>query len=289
MSAAPRSLRIPGAHGLSLHALEWSREGDPLLLLHGFGHDGHVWDGVAPALRARHRVLALDQRGHGESDRDPERRYSHEAFARDLRALTEALGPARVVLVGHSMGGYGALHFAAKYADRVRAIALIDAGCELTRGAASTMRFDRLADEPSFASHAEYESLLERLYPRVASERRAQLARHWLRRREDGRLVLKLDPAFLRPRHGYDPKKDRGDWAARESALLWDVVAGLRCPTLVVRGAESPVLLPEIARRMAHAVLADGRLVEIPDAGHPVMLDNPAALGAALTEFLGSL
>ncbi len=128
--------------------------------------------------------------------------------------------------------------------------------------------------------------MLARLYPRAAPERRARLARHWLRRRDDGRFVLKLDSAFMRPRHGYDPKKDRGAWAERETAFLWDVLARLECPVLVARGAESPVLASDTARRMVDEVLRNGHLVEIPDAGHPVMLDNPGALADALFDFV---
>ena len=75
-------------------------------------------------------------------------------------------------------------------------------------------------------------------------------------------------------------------WAAEETARLWAMLSRLRCPVLVVRGAESRMLRDEVARRMAEDVLYDGRLAVIPDAGHPVMVDSPEALGDAIRSFL---
>jgi pimeloyl-ACP methyl ester carboxylesterase len=282
----PQSLKLPGAHGLTLHALEWSDVGAPLILLHGFGLDAHVWDEVAPRLAPAFRTVALDLRGHGDSDRDAERRYSHAAIGRDLEAVTRALGAEPCVLVGHSMGAYGALHLCARHPERVRALGLVDAGPDLTSRGVSSMRFRSLDEEPSFGNCAEYERVLARSHPLAAPETLARLARYGLRPRDDGRLVPKLDIAFMRPRHGYDPSRDRAAWAERESAYLREVLEGLRVPTRVIRGAESPVLRRETAQWMVGELLADGSLEEIPRAGHAVMLDNPQGLADALNRFL---
>ena len=71
----PRSLRVAGSDGLNLRLLEWSSEGVPMLLIHGFGNEAHIWDDFAPVVVSHYRVLALDLRGHGESAWDPEKRY----------------------------------------------------------------------------------------------------------------------------------------------------------------------------------------------------------------------
>ena len=281
----PRTLQLPAAHGLSLRALEWSDAGEPLLLLHGFGHDAHVWDDVAPALAERFRVVAPDLRGHGDSDRDAEARYGHEAIGLDLEAAAGALGSPAFRVAGHSMGAYGALHWAARHPARVCALALIDAGPALSSAGVSRMRFRRLREEPTFAGPEEYARVLARLHPLADAGRLARLARHGLRARDDGRLVPKLDPAMLKRRRGFDPAKDRDAWAERESAFLWKVLRELRNPTLVVRGAESPVLARETAERMRDEALRRGKLVEIPRAAHAVMLDNPEALAIALADF----
>ena len=81
----PISHRIKGAHGLELHLLEWSTEGVPLVLLHGLGNEAHLWDDFVPSVAPHYRVLALDQRGHGDSDWDPEARYDALARARAER------------------------------------------------------------------------------------------------------------------------------------------------------------------------------------------------------------
>jgi pimeloyl-ACP methyl ester carboxylesterase len=275
---------LPGAHELELHALEWSRDGAPLLLLHGFGHDAHVWDDVAPALAGRYRTLALDHRGHGESDRDPKLRDSHEAIGKDLEVLTREL-PGPCAVVGHSMGAYGALHLIARHPDRVSALVLVDAGLDLTTTGVSKLRFQSWTDAPSFADHSAYQRVLQKMFPLAPAATLARLAQSWLRPREDGRLELKLDLAFLRPRGAYDPRVDRAAWAERESAFLWGTLAEIRVPTLVVRGAESVVLTRETAQRMVD-ILRDGQLAEVASAGHAVMIDNPIGLTATLDAFL---
>jgi pimeloyl-ACP methyl ester carboxylesterase len=94
-----------------------------------------------------------------------------------------------------------------------------------------------------------------------------------VRRREDGKYVWKWHEGLL-----WGPSPVEGDY--------WDTLRAIQCPTLVVRGAESPILPREMAERMVRA-LRDGRLVEIPRAGHAVQEDNAPALVAAVREFLG--
>ena len=96
----PRSRRIPGSDGLSLHVLEWSDEGTPLVLVHGFGNEAHIWDDFAPLVADHYRVIAIDQRGHGDSSHDPEQRYDYDFLVADLEAVTAALGIERLVLSG---------------------------------------------------------------------------------------------------------------------------------------------------------------------------------------------
>jgi pimeloyl-ACP methyl ester carboxylesterase len=256
------------------------------MLLHGFGHSARVWDDLVPALGDGFRTIAIDQRGHGDSERDPEARYSHPDFGRDLEPLTRSFAPGPIALIGHSLGAYGVLHFVDAHPERVCALVLIDAGVELTSPKISTFKAEGHAKDPSFESVAEYERTLERALAFATAERRARLARDWVAKGDDGRYRLKLDPAILLPRRGYDPLGDRSVWAAEETERLWAMLSRLRCPVLVVRGAESRMLKDEIARRMAEDVLHDGRLTVIPAAGHPVMVDNPEALGVAIRSFL---
>jgi pimeloyl-ACP methyl ester carboxylesterase len=284
-TSEPASRRVAGHHDLSLHLVEWSDAGPPLLFLHGFGHSARIWDPFARALASRYRTLALDQRGHGDSDHDPEFRYHHASTARDVESVAKHLGP----LVGHSMGGYAAIRYAARHPSNVTKLVLVDAGPELSVASRATRAESREPRSPAFASPADYTRVLARLYPRAKVSMLENLAPHWLRQRPDGRWEPKLDPAFLRPKSGADPENrrnfDRNAWAREEEQRLWDALGHISCPTLVVRGALSPSLSQETVDRML-TVLSDARAVTVPDAGHVVMLENPDGLGAALAGFL---
>ena len=85
MEATSRHVR--GADGNGIHVLEWSTEGVPLLLLHGFGNEAHIWDDFAPAVAPYYRTIAMDHRGHGDSDWDSEQRYGYEAMVRDVESV----------------------------------------------------------------------------------------------------------------------------------------------------------------------------------------------------------
>ncbi len=289
----PTSIRVAVTHGLSLHVLEWSHDGVPLLFVHGFGNEAHVWDDLAPEVAPYYRTLAVDLRGHGASDRDPEARYDYDVHVADLEALTEALGIDRLVLVGHSLGGRISMRFAGRHPERVAGLVIIDSAPELdARGTVriqlDVQRSGEAAGDsagPSFASEAEYRALLARQYPAADSAALQRLARHGLRARADGRFEPRLDPAWFRGRQRASEAEMR-EREGRLTAELWAALARVPCPTLVIRGAASDVVSADVAERMAEEVLAQGRLVVVPRAGHSVMIDNPEACREALTTFV---
>jgi pimeloyl-ACP methyl ester carboxylesterase len=257
-----------------------------MLLLHGFGNEAHVWDDFAPEVAPYYRVLALDHRGHGDSDRDPERRYGYDALVRDVQAVADHLGIERLVVVAHSMGGRTAIRFAGKHPERMAGLVIVDAGPDLDWRGALKIRDDAARAPDSFASLREYENLLATALPMAPPEAIARLARHALRRREDGRFEHKLDPVF---RAGIRRDAD-AQQMARESRgdadELWAALARIPCPTLVVRGAASDVLSPETADRMVDEVLPDGTLAVVPQAAHAVMVENPEGFNEAVTRFV---
>ena len=282
---APRSIRLPGTHGLDLHALEWSQDGTLLLFLHGFSNDAHVWDWVAPVLAPHYRVVALDQRGHGDSGRDPEGRYDHETMARDANAAIESLGASRVVLVGHSLGGRVAMRFAGLFPEKLAGLVIVDSAPDLDARGTTRISLDVQQQDWSFASVADYERVLQRQYAVTRPEILAKLAAHWTRARPDGRHELKLDPGFMKARKGVSPE-DAKAWSEQEAKHLWAALAALPCPTLVVRGAASDVMSAEVADKMVDEVIPNAKLETVARAGHSVMLDNPEAFEKALTAFV---
>ncbi|HEU0074180.1 MAG TPA: alpha/beta hydrolase [Dehalococcoidia bacterium] len=123
----PLLRRVP-AGGLQLSVREWSGAGRPFLLVHGLASNAKTWDGVAQRLSsAGHRVVAVDQRGHGLSDK-PESGYGFADVTADLRALIDSLDMPRPILAGQSWGGNVVLHFAARYPDIAAGLVLVDGG-----------------------------------------------------------------------------------------------------------------------------------------------------------------
>ena len=281
----PARRRIPVTDGLELQLYEWSQEGVPILMLHGFGNDAHVWDDFAPAVAPYYRVLALDQRGHGDSDIDPERRYDSLSMARDVEAACEVLDLKRLVLVGHSMGGRVGIHFAARNPEKMAGFIIVDSGAELDRRGTSRIRLEAEEAQVDFASPREFEALLHRNYPATRPEILRRLSHHWLRERSDGRFEPKLDPAFRKLPAGMT-REEFEQAAVADGRALQEALEKIACPTLVVRGAASDVLSAEEADRMADETLSNGRLAVVSQAGHSVMLDNPEGFLDAVSGFV---
>lgn len=265
-----RSFTTSAPDGVTLHTL---RHGDPagpaLVLLHGGGANAHWWDAVAPRLAERFHVVALDFRGHGDSDRPGKRNPGD--FQRDLEALLEHLGAPDAVLVGHSMGAHVALaHAAAPGPSRgPRAVVAV----EVARGGGSRerrrMRLALLAarSHPTRAAAVERFRLLPPS-PHASEAVRRRLAEHSVAELPDGRFGYKFDPRWFGV-----PPAPRPD------------LARVGAPTLVVRGAESGLLSPEGAAELARE-LPDARVVEIAGAGHNVHVERPEAFLDAVLPFL---
>lgn len=258
----------------------------PLLFVHGFGNEAHIWDEFAAELAPYYAVHALDWRGHGESDWHPEGAYDWDDHLRDLEAVVEQLGFERFVLCGHSLGGRVSLLFAGKYPERLAGLVIVDTGPEHDPRGQVRIRMDTESHpDPTFASLDEYQTMLAHQYFAATPEAIARMAEHGVRRRDDGRYVLKMDPAlrdFGRASLPAD-ELERRDRALTER--LWKACETVPCPTLVVRGAASDILSPEVADRMADEVLAQGQLAVIARASHSVMTDNPAEFARALRRF----
>lgn len=274
MNPQPRSLRFDAEPGVSLHCLHWrankvGNDPSPIILLHGGGANAHWWDHLAGRVAADHPVYALDFRGHGDSSYPEERRVG--AFNDDLEALLRWLGREDVHLVGHSLGAAVALDHASRFAA-TRSIVLVD----LARGSTSgSRRRARLA----LAMRRTYQSREDaierfRFLPESshASEAlRLHVARESVREEPSGRFGYKFDPVWFSL-----PSRPRPD------------LDDLRCPTLLLRGGESALLSRDAAADFISKV-ADGRLVEIPEAGHHILIDQPEALLAQIQAFLSEV
>jgi pimeloyl-ACP methyl ester carboxylesterase len=256
--------------GVALHAIH---HGDPsrpaLVLLHGGGANAHWWDEIAPALAERFHVVALDFRGHGDSDA-PEPHPG--AFQHDLVGLLEHLGAADAALLGHSMGGHVALEHAARYggARQPRAVVAVDVARGVGTRTRRVMRL-ALAARRSYKSREEAIARFRFLPPAPGAPEalRARVASASVREQPDGRFGFKFDPRW------FALPPDRPPDLARVTS-----------PTLIVRGTESSLLSREGAQALAGEIRGVARLVEIDGAGHNVHLEQPERFLAAVLGFL---
>jgi pimeloyl-ACP methyl ester carboxylesterase len=286
----PTSIRLPGADGNMIHALEWSREGTPLILVHGFGNNARIWDEFAPLAAPHYRVVAIDLRGHGDSDHDPERRYQWDDHVRDLEAVTAALEIDRMVLVGHSLGGRTCLLFAGRNQARMAGLVVVDTGPEHDPRGQIRIRQEvegRTSDggDGSLASVKEYEQILAHNYPAGAPASIKRMAESELKQREDGRWVRKADPAFMSSM-ATASADEQAAYEEETRTKLWHACETVPCPTLVVRGAASDILSADTADKMVDDVLQNGTLAVVAQAAHSVMTDNPEGFNEAVSEFV---
>jgi pimeloyl-ACP methyl ester carboxylesterase len=255
--------------GLRLHVLDWGGDGrTPLLLLHGFTGHAHAWDTLSIALQPHFHVYALDQRGHGDSD--PSDVYNPVVAFDDISGVVDQLGMKSAVFVGLSMGGRNAMYFTAKRPEVVRKLVIVDIGPEISKRAAAAPPGPPEPDTWDSIEQAARHLYAGNAYPGIHYYR--WVAAHSLRQRPDGALVWKWHPSVKERRSTGDV-----DW--------WALLKTITPPTLVLRGAESPILDRDVAERMARE-LPDGRFIEIPRAVHTLHEDNPEAVLAALKEFL---
>lgn len=273
MEPREREIRLGG---LRFHYLEWGASGaSPLVLLHGFGSHARSWDHVALALADRFRVLALDQRGHGDSDRARDGNYTVRVMAGDLEAFADALCPGRFSLVGLSMGGRISIAYTASHLRRVERLVLVDIGPEIAPEGLARIRTTVSNVPEELESEKQAYRILRAAVPRYSEPLLRHRLKHSFNRLPNGKLTWKYDKVLR------DQTRER----TRDIPNLWPDLARITRPTLIVRGAESDVLSPEIAKRMLET-LKDGRLVEIPDAGHTVPGDQPEAFIKAVRAFL---
>jgi pimeloyl-ACP methyl ester carboxylesterase len=260
--------------GVRLACRDFGGEGHAVAFLHGLAGHADEWTETASWLTAEARVLAFDARGHGRSERHP-KDVSHDARVDDVAFVVEQLEVGPVVLVGQSVGGLTALSVAARYASRVRALVLVEASPSDGGDADATAEEVGAALRSWPVPFASRDAATAFFRDRFGVALAAQAWTDGLERSEDG----------WRPRFDVDVMVE----TLREelAAPTWSEWEQLSCPVLIVRGERgtlTPAVVNEMLTRLPHA-----RLVQIPDAGHDVHLDQPQQWREALEQFAHSL
>jgi pimeloyl-ACP methyl ester carboxylesterase len=273
---------------VSLRLWEWGDPAaPPVVMAHGFFDHGRMFDGIAPRVAALgYHVVAVDQRGHGDSSRVSSNNW--EGFTIDLALLARRLGPP-AVLVGHSFGGGQVLGAASAFPELVTKVVNIDGmgpPPEYLRDDANTLPFWLATAEQIWRQpQREYSSLEEmaarrkEMNPRMPPEWLLHLARHGSRPGPGGGLVWKSDQNL----------RIRSPGPMREETMQAQY-AGIRCPILVLTGAEPDVFsgLAEDVLQARLAVMPDVEHHAVSGAGHFVHLEQPDVVMEHLERFLGA-
>lgn len=286
----PRTLRFRGHEGVALVADAWGEpDAPPVLLLHGGGQTRHAWRGTAQAIaREGWYALAMDLRGHGDSDWSPSGDYSVDAFVADVRAVVATLRR-RPVLVGASLGGLASLVAAGESArpsgqgnphPLAAALVLVDVAPRIELAGAQRIRGFMLGRPEGFASMEEAAAAVAAYLPHRRRPPDLRGLERNLRRDASGRWRWHWDPNFMT---GPRPPAD-----VANPARLSAAARALTVPTLLVRGRSSDVLSEEGAREFL-ALVPHARYVDVSGAGHMVAGDRNDAFALAVLGFLRDL
>jgi esterase len=276
----PGTVTLPEDHqiivgSMRFHYLDWGGAGPSMLFLHGGGLNAHTWDIVCLMLRDRYRCIALDQRGHGDSEWSPVNDYAVETQLGDVEGFIKQLRVESPVLIGQSMGGLNSIAYGVRHSRETRGLVVVDVGPEINP--AGTQRIREFASTPELDSP---EAFLERAVKFNPLRNPAVLKRslyYNLRQTPVGKWVLKHDQ-----RRG---SEEYARIAAAQRERLAQQIPRISCPTLIVRGALSDVLTDDAADKFARS-LPQGRWVRVEAAGHNVQGDNPGGLLEVLAPFL---
>jgi 3-oxoadipate enol-lactonase len=245
-------------------------EGTPVVLVHGFPFDSEMWEQQVDALGDKFRVVTIDLLGFGESDAPHDRSaYSIETYADQVKAVVDALGVGKVVLVGLSMGGYVTFAFMRKYRDFAAGVVLADTRAE----ADAPEAIERRTAQQKQVSEQGTAELIDALTGTYVSQATMD-------KKKD--VVERVKSLMDNPAYGFIGALE----ALKNRLDSTDGLVEIKVPTLIVVGEKDALTPPELSRKM-HEHIGESRLVVIPEAGHMSNLESPDVFNGALAEFLG--
>ncbi|WP_276026105.1 alpha/beta fold hydrolase [Mycolicibacterium murale] len=278
MLSTPSTVEFAGADGLTLVADEWNRgtPGQSILLLHGGGQNRHSWKKTGQILADKgFHVVAVDTRGHGDSDRSPDADYAVESLAADVHALIEAVGPP-VVLIGASMGGLTGILVASQAGPQgVAKLVLVDVVPRFEKSGSARIRDFMFNHVHGFDSLEEAADAVADYLPHRTRPRNPEGLKKNLRLR-GGRWYWHWDPAFL--------TKPADDPFERTDKLE-EAAMGLQIPLLLIRGKLSDVVSAEGVDDFLQKV-PRAEFVELAEAGHTAAGDDNDAFSEVVVRFV---
>ena len=276
----PRTVEFRGVEDLTLVADEWNHDassGRPtVLMLHGGGQNRHSWKNTGQILAdADFHVVALDSRGHGDSDRSPDANYIVDALCADTLQVVEQIGRP-VILIGASMGGMtGILAADAAGPEKVTKLVLVDVVPRYEKSGSARIREFMFSHVHGFETLDDAADAVAAYLPHRAKPRSPEGLKKNLRRR-DGRWYWHWDPKFL--------TAPADDAFVREEKLEQAAI-DLTIPILLIRGKLSDVVSPEGVKDFLDKV-PHAEFVELSGAGHTAAGDDNDAFSDAVVQFV---
>ncbi|MBI5566357.1 MAG: alpha/beta hydrolase [Chloroflexi bacterium] len=276
--------RFIQANGLKFHTIDWGGRGEPIVLLHGLASQAHIWDLVAPLLIESFRVVAIDQRGHGLSDK-PDTGYDFTSMTRDLDQILMALEIERATLIGHSWGGNVAVQYAVDRPARVSGLVLVDGGFLQIPDHVDWPAAEKMLEPPDLIGTPveEFRANLKFWLGAAWTPQAEAITLHNFEIRADGTLAPHLRKSnhmqVVRALYDHHPSE------------LW---ARVQCPVLMLpavapepHDARSQSMLETKRRNIARAEarLARSRTIWFNDTIHDIPLQRPAELVQAIKDF----
>ncbi len=281
--AGEREYFVKTGDDLKLRVREWGSPDAPaMVLLHGLRGFSATWRGMAGALGADWRLIAIDQRGRGESDWDPAANYYTDAYLGDLETLIGHLKIDRFVLLGHSMGGTTGYVYAATHPDRLVALIIEDIAPGASASGEGAERIKReMAGLPTdFSDWTEARAYWRKLRPNVSGEALERRLSDSLRETSAGRIAWRYDAAGI-SRTRLDPDPAR-------VVDLWPVVEAIRTPSFIIRGERSDFCKLDAVLEIETRNPAFTH-VTVPNATHYVHDDAPEIFAGLVAGFLAGV
>ena len=281
VSSSPQTVEFSGVDGIILVADEWNRGADAagrptILMLHGGGQNRFSWKNTGQILADEgFHVVAMDSRGHGDSDRAPGADYAVDTLTADVMHVLDAIGRP-VMIIGASMGGLtGVLAAHQAGPDRVAQLVLVDVVPRFEKGGSARIRDFMMGNIDGFDSLEQAADAVATYLPYRTKPRSPEGLKKNLRLRA-GRWYWHWDPAFMtKPGDDPDLRTEKFEHAA----------TSLTIPVLLIRGKLSDVVSPEGVQHFLTTV-PNAEFVELPDAGHTAAGDDNDAFTEVVVNFV---
>ena len=279
----PKMIKVKG-DGITINLAQWEGSGQAILCIHGITANCRCWETLADALTPDYRIIAMDLRGRGQSDK-PSAGYALEYHLKDINRLLDDLGLDRVVIMGHSLGAFIGLAFAAGYPERVERLILVDGGGDLSQEQMERVfvgikpALDRLGQV--FPSEDAYlEKMKAAPYIQPWSAVTEAYYRYEIEAAESG-VRTNIDPAHIQEEAANIRKVDCAPYYPR-----------LKCKVLILRApngllSQDDILLPQdVIDRMVQEI-PDARRFDVEGLNHYGIVFQPhGARDEAIREFL---